>query len=167
MKTTNIGLAEWRLTANPDEKLVAIGIGSCVAVVLVDLEQHLGALAHIMLPNGPTSEPVPGKFVNVMIPLLVKEMRENGAESMRAGVFGGATLLGSGQSLLLDIGRRNIEAATQQLTALGIAPALADTGGTRGRTVELAVGSGRVTVKILGQPDTQFDELATPSEAAS
>lgn len=160
MKITNIGLAEWHLTANPEERLVAIGIGSCVAVLFYDPRRRIGAMAHIMLPNGPLGETVPAKFANVVVPLIVGELRNRGAENLRAAVVGGATMLGGGQSLLLEIGRRNVDAVVAALGHFGLQPALTDTGGTRGRTVELGIAEGDVTVKILGQDDTVYWELA-------
>lgn len=164
MRITNIGLAEWHLTANPEERLVAIGIGSCVAVLLYDPRRRLGAMAHIMLPNGPLGEPVPAKFANVVVPLMIGEMRQRGAENLRAGIVGGSTMLGNGQSLLLEIGRRNVDAATTALAAAGAELVLTDTGGTRGRTVELGIAEGDVVVKVLGQPDVVYWELAGPLE---
>ncbi|NUP99643.1 MAG: chemotaxis protein CheD [Armatimonadetes bacterium] len=166
MKTTNVGLAESRISRNPTEVLTAMGLGSCVALVLYDPSSRTGALAHVMLPRGSASDDKPAKFAETAVPFLVEELGKAGIEpaSLRAAVFGGATLLATGQSALLEIGARNVGAVEGALAKAGLVTVISDVGGTKGRTVQLKIATGDVTVKVLGQPDRVFDELAVSAE---
>lgn len=166
MKTTNVGLAEGRISRNPSEVLMAMGLGSCVALVLYDPATRIGALAHVMLPRGTASDDKPAKYAETAVPYLLEELGKSGIEaaSLRAAVFGGATLLATGQSALLEIGARNVGAVEEALAKAGLTTVVSDVGGTKGRTVQLKIGSGDVVVKVLGQPDRVFDELAVSAE---
>lgn len=166
MKTTNVGLAESRVSRNPDEVLTAIGLGSCVALVAYEPVSQVGALVHIMLPQGPAGDPKPAKYAETAVPYLLEELTKAGVDltQLRVALFGGATLLTTGQSALLEIGQRNITAAAQALEKVGLTPVVEDVGGTKGRNVQVTVGDGTVTVKVLGQPDRIYCELADSTE---
>ena len=165
MKTSMVGLAEGRVSNSPMEVLTVMGLGSCVAVVLYDQVTHMAAVAHVMLPKGASSD-VPAKYADTAVPYLLQAMREAGStlEAVQAGLFGGAALLTQGQSSLLEIGDRNARAAVAALEKAGVPIRAHDIGGTKGRTVMVAVGSGQVSVKVLGQPDKVFKELAQKAE---
>ncbi len=165
MKTIHVSLAESRASDKVNEALAAIGLGSCVAVVLYDPLVQVGGLAHVMLPAG-SAEDKPAKFATTAVPHLVEEVTALGATpaNLRAGVFGGATLLATGQSALLQIGERNIQAVELALRKADLVPVISDVGGTKGRTVALAIDSGEITVKVLGQPDRVFVDLTPHRE---
>jgi chemotaxis protein CheD len=61
MATYTIGIAEKVVSKAPD-KLVTLGLGSCVGLVLFDPVKKVGGLVHIMLPSAPTDVPVTNKF---------------------------------------------------------------------------------------------------------
>lgn len=145
---TLVGIAELKVSRNPG-KLITIGLGSCVGVVLYDPVAKVGALIHAMLP-----EPSPGrmssnkaKFVSTAIPSALEEMAKLGArrERVTAKLIGGAQMFPVENNI--NIGAQNVEAAEKLLKNLGINIAAKDTGGTLGRTVELDVSTGRVLVK--------------------
>ncbi len=165
MKTSIVGLAEGRVSNSPGEVLTVIGLGSCVAVVMYDRVAHVGAVAHVMLPRGSGSE-VPAKYADTAVPYLLESMVNVGADPTRvqAGLFGGAALLTQGQSSLLEIGERNVQAVRDALERAGVPSPVGDVGGTKGRTVHVTVGSGQVTVKVLGQPDRVYEELTEKAE---
>jgi len=52
----------------------------------------------------------------------------------------------------LDIGSRNEQAVRAALAKARVSVGVAQTGGNQGRTVRIAVGEGRVTVRVAGQP---------------
>ncbi len=166
MKTTNVGLAEGRVSKNPNEVLTAMGLGSCVALVGYDAEAVVAALAHVMLPKGAGSDDKPAKFADRAVPFLLDELQKAGADltRLRFAVFGGSQMLAMGQSALLEIGSRNVQAVRDALAKAGLEPVIMDVGGTKGRTVEVAVADGTLVVKILGQPEKVFAELAEGPE---
>lgn len=166
MKTTNVGLAEGRASNNPEEVLTAIGLGSCVAVVMYDPGEQVGGLVHVMLPRGIGADGSPAKFAETAVPYLTGLLVDKGADPgrLRVGLFGGSTLLTQGQSALLEIGQRNAEAVGAALTKAGLTAAVTDVGGTKGRTVQLAISTGLVTIKVLGESDRIHNELSRASE---
>lgn len=132
-----------------------LGLGSCVAIVLHDPVQRVGAMAHVLLPD-PALARTNGnaaKFPGTAVPLLLEEMRKHGAgPSSRwvARIVGGASMFaalnnGGGPS----IGDRNVAAAREALRAAGLEVASADVGGDFGRSVIFHVWDGRLEVRSL------------------
>ncbi len=146
--------------------LVALGLGSCIGLVLLERARPLAGLAHIVLPdsNGATDVPA-GKFADRAVPALIERMRGLGSTVSRleAILVGGAQMfsLGAGTDSTLNIGRRNDEATRAALKRAGIAIRAADTGGSTGRTVRVDVETGRISVKLPGKPEVElFSRLA-------
>ncbi|HEX6939398.1 MAG TPA: chemotaxis protein CheD [Longimicrobiales bacterium] len=133
--------------------LATLGLGSCVAVALHDAEGGLGALCHAMLPDPLPGRPSgsAGRFASLAVPASVEKLVSAGAERarLRAWIVGGATMFsifaGEGES----IGCRNVRAARSALDALGIPVVSEDVGGTHGRSVYFAVGTGTVEVRSV------------------
>ena len=154
MSRTVVGISEIRFAPSPGE-LVTYGLGSCVALVFHCPEAGLGAMAHIMLPFAHTPEEgvkTPGKFADTAVEAMVREMelRGIGPGGVVAKMAGGADMfagryLGTGRR----IGARNVLAARRTLDDLGIPLLAQDVGGSVGRTVVLALGSGVLTVHTL------------------
>lgn len=145
---TIVGLAELKVSTNPG-KLVTVGLGSCVGIILYDPKVRVGALIHAMLPR-----PIYGmdienkaKYVETAIPLALEEMKKLGAKKRRIT----ARLVGGARMFTLDkevfIGYKNVEIAEDILKSTGIKITGKETGGAIGRTVEFDVSTGRVLVK--------------------
>lgn len=147
--------------AGADKILFAIGLGSCVAIVLYDGERRVGGLAHAMLPDPSSARsPAPtGRFATTAVPELISMMESAGAERgrLRARLAGGASMF---DSLLSDSGRRlglrNVEAARAALAFAGIPVEAEDVGGGHGRSVVLHVHDGRVVVSSVLQADVEL-----------
>lgn len=152
-----VGMGEYRVEASP-HRLLAFGLGSCVAVFLYGREVSVGGLAHVMLPEGAgmrRGTAQPAKFADLALDLMVEELARRGAVSDRlsAKLFGGANMFP-----MIDtggrppIGERNVVAVQEVLGRLGILIAGADTGGEFGRTVEVDLATGVATVKAWNRP---------------
>jgi chemotaxis protein CheD len=145
---TLVGIAELKVSKNPG-KLVTIGLGSCIAVVLYDPIAKVGALIHAMLPRASRDRAKfnKAKFVDTAIPLALEEMEKLGArrERITAKLIGGAKMFPIDDKTF--IGDKNAEMAENILRALGIRIMARDIGGAIGRTVEFDVSTGRVLVK--------------------
>ncbi len=147
-------IAEWAVAAAP-AKLVAIGLGSCVAIVLHDARARVGGLAHVLLPvpPGPQATDHTGRFPGTAVPRLLEEMRAHGANgTITARLVGGASLF----STLLGVegggvGARNIDAARAALAAAQLRVVGEAVGGRVGRSVTLDVETGRCEVRSLGE----------------
>lgn len=151
-------IAEYVVAAAP-ALLVAIGLGSCVAIVLHDAKARVGGMAHVLLP-GPTSptdgQSMPGRFPASAVPRMLDEMRALGARgAITARLVGGASLFGP---LLaaeggVTVGGRNIAAAHAALAEAKLQLAGEIVGGNSGRSVYFDVGSGRIDVRSMREGD--------------
>lgn len=92
------------------------GLGSCVGLSLYDPEHKVAGLAHIMLPNAPSKHrmDIPtGKYADIAVPELIKQMREKGADKkyLQAKIVGGAQMFPiSNRKEAMPIGERECEA---------------------------------------------------------
>ncbi len=144
-----VGISELIVTEG-NEVLKSYGLGSCLAVALYDPETDIGGLAHIMLPDGDgaeNSDRKPGKYANTAIRTLLRQMVERGATytSVEAKIAGGSDMF-EFESFGEGIGKRNVEAAHEELEKLGVPLIAEDVGGAHGRTVEFTPGTGTLVV---------------------
>ena len=140
-------MGEMVVSSHAGEELVAIGLGSCIGLTLVDRTAGVAGLAHIVLPeSGIAAEPV-GKYADLAVPDLIRRMLAAGAFKFRleAVLVGGAKMFPLG----LDIGTRNAGAVRDALGGAGIQIHATETGGNRGRTARVMVG-GDVTSHVAG-----------------
>jgi chemotaxis protein CheD len=132
----------------------ALGLGSCIGVVLTDTRAGVAGMAHVMLPaSAASSSGSPGKFADTAVPALLDEVLRLGADRSRlvATIAGGAQMFGAGSgATLLNIGGRNDLAVRSALSAAGLRLRAADVGGNAGRTMTVTVGTGVVTVRAVG-----------------
>lgn len=143
------GIGEMVISKDPRATLVAYGLGSCVGLAAWDPTTSVGGLAHFMLPVGPAGGP-PVKFIEGGLQAFLDGFARHGGRPGRAQLkgAGGASMLTISTGGL-EIGRRNAEAIVAGLAALGLTLHARDLGGTAGRTVQLEVGTGRLSVKKL------------------
>ncbi len=157
-----VGIGELRVSRDPDEVLVAYGLGSCVGVCLYDPETKVGGLAHVMLPNSADaiSQRPLSKFADQAVPMLMEEMKKLGAMSRRllCKIAGGSQMLtapgfsGNG----FNVGERNVDAVKAALNRHRVPLLGADTGGNRGRTLALHTVSGKIMVRTIGEKETEL-----------
>lgn len=148
-------MAEIVASRNESDVLVAMGLGSCIGVALLDRASPVAGLAHVVLPEGRSGTAVPGKFADTAVPELIRQVRAMGAATsdLSAVLVGGAQMLPPGPKGWPDIGRHNEQAVRVALAAAGIAVAVAVTGGASGRTMRIHVGIGLVACEEAGNAD--------------
>jgi chemotaxis protein CheD len=154
MISVNVGMAELKTVKNPGT-LTAIGLGSCVGVVIYDPLIKCAGMVHIMLPYKPQNNNVtnPAKFADTGISLLVNELSKMGAVSKRmiSKIAGGAQMFNFKSATdIMKIGERNVEAAQKVLSELNIPVISKSTGGNYGRTIEFYTGNCILYVKTIG-----------------
>jgi chemotaxis protein CheD len=148
-----VGLGEIRVSRDPAAVLVSFGLGSCVAVCAYDLAARVGGMMHVVLPycsNKDSARKFPGKYADIGMPMLIREMENHGAVRTRIQVkiAGGASVIHAATfDGLLDMGQKNVVAVRASLEREGIPVVSFDTGGNRGRSVWLLVGTGAMTVR--------------------
>ena len=135
-----VGMADLKTCLSPNG-VTTLGLGSCVGIAIRDPGCKVGGLAHIMLPDSTAirnSQQNIAKFADTGIVELVRQMEALGAKrrNMVAKIAGGATMFNfQGQSDMIQIGGRNVEASKRMLKELGI-PLLAEDTGKNYRFIE-------------------------------
>ena len=153
MATHMIGIAEKVISISPD-KLVTLGLGSCVGLVLFDPVKKVGGLVHIMLPNAPagTSEFNRFKFADTAIDDMIKLVIRAGASrhQLQAKLAGGAHMFNNAyNSDVMGIGKRNVDLCLKVLKENRIPIAAQDTGGTSGRSIEFCCETAMLQIRTV------------------
>jgi chemotaxis protein CheD len=145
-------MGEMVVSNDPNEELVALGLGSCIGLAIVDRTAGVAGLAHIVLPESNHRGEQVGKFADTAVPELIARMRKAGAVERRfeTAIAGGARMFEMNGGL--DIGSRNEAAVRAALGKARITIKAAETGGNTGRTVKISVGDLLVIVRSAGQP---------------
>jgi chemotaxis protein CheD len=154
-KEIKVGIGDLN-TALPPDKLITIGLGSCVGIALYDGIKRIAGLAHIMLPESSkfTNNTNPMKYADLAIPMLLDRMLELGAKktNITAKIAGGASMFQtSDKSPLMDIGNRNAQAVKEILEKLNIKVVAEDLGGNYGRTMIIDAETGKVYIRTVGK----------------
>ena len=155
-----VGISDLNVAYSPD-KLVTVGLGSCVGIAIYDKAIGLGGLAHIMLPDSSQFNKVANeiKFADLAIPILVNDMIKKGAKlkNMRAKIAGGASMFNfSDKSIIMDIGKRNGIAVKNALKILSIPIVGEDIGGNKGRTLIFETSNGLLFIRTVGIGTTEI-----------
>lgn len=158
---SRVKIADWAVQKGRGA-LITIGLGSCVGIVLYDLQNKAGGLAHILLHNSRDfpnkSKPFnPAKYVDTAIPLLVEELEKIGGRRSRlqAKIAGGSQLF-KNQKAGESVGEKNIRMARQVLRKLDIPIIGEDVGGGHGRTVHFFVETGKMIVSTVGKGEKEI-----------
>lgn len=154
-KEIKVGIADYKVGKVPD-RLITIGLGSCIGIAILDKKNGIGGLAHIMLPCSSNFNNVsnPIKFADLAIPILIDEMVKLGANvrELKAKIAGGASMFNFADSKVnMDIGARNASAVKEALKNKRIPIISEDTGGTKGRTITFDTLTGDLHIKTVGE----------------
>ena len=149
-----VGISDYK-SSNTSDKLITVGLGSCIGIAIYDSQKKVAGLAHIMLPLSTNFGDKTNlkKFADTCIPLLVKEMEKKGAnrQSLIAKIAGGSNMFSmSGET----IGDKNTKAVIDTLRKLNIPIKSKDVGGNVGRTMKIDAANGNVYVKKVGAAET-------------
>lgn len=142
-------------------RLVAVALGSCVAIVLYEPLARIGAMAHVLLPSITMSREHshPGRFAQTAVPTMLERMTARGARvsAITARLVGGASMFVSltppGN---IQMGDRNVVAAREALHRHGIRLVGEAVGADYGRTAELDVATGRLTISSYLRPPVEL-----------
>lgn len=160
--TIILGVGDIGATAMRGESLRTIGLGSCVAVIILDPVTHCIAMDHVALPDSSTSperaKAKPGHFADTGLPALLQLMAKEGSSPTGRGkivkLVGGANVMDPNNTF--NIGKRNVLAIKKSLWALGMGAIAEDIGGHISRTVQVDVESGRV---VISSPSRESWEI--------
>lgn len=147
-KEIRIGIADYKVSSSPD-KLITLGLGSCVGIAIYDSKTKIGGLSHIMLPDSRsfTKEIKVEKFADLAIPTMIKEITKGKiSKNLVSKIAGGASMFSFSKNTN-NIGQRNIEAVKIILKDLNIPIISSDTGGKIGRTMVVDLENFYVSIK--------------------
>jgi chemotaxis protein CheD len=159
-----VGMADWKVGRDPDI-LITFGLGSCVALVLWNPQERLGAMAHIMLPDSKIiryrQENNPAKFGDTAVPIMLAEMEKLGCrkEFLQAKLVGGANMFTFAGKLIsgnMNVGQRNVQSVKTSLEQKGVRLVSEDTGGTFGRSVEFYASTGLIRIRTAAAGDKEI-----------
>lgn len=154
-----VGLGEAKISLDAEDTLVALGLGSCVAVCAYDPVARVGGMLHAVLPEHNGRDDRPTKYVDSGVRHLIAEMESKGAARRRlaVGLVGGAQMLvGPGFAKALNIGERNWTIAKAVLAQEGLRVAIEDVGGSVGRTVRMRIADGHLFVRSVGSGEIEL-----------
>jgi chemotaxis protein CheD len=168
MAETMVRMGEFACSAVAGHVLVSLGLGSCIGLALLDRRAAVAGLAHVVLPAAEGRAGSPGKFADTAVEALIADMVALGARriSLEAVLVGGASMFELGAGSGMEVGQRNDEAVRAELARLRIPIAATDTGGSRGRTIRVTVGSQAVTSRAAGDPEVALHPRALVRVAA-
>ena len=151
-----VGISDYQISQAPN-KMLTLGLGSCIAIFIYDEALGVGGLSHIMLPDsglfkGKADLKV-AKFADLAIPAMVAEMKGNFVGvNLVAKVAGGASMFQlTDNAKGLNIGERNKIAVEHVLHELNIPLIASHTGGKMGRSVFVDLNTMDVTVKMVNR----------------
>ena len=156
-----VAIAELELARAP-ATLAALGLGSCVAVIMHDPVAEVGGLAHVLLPSPNVGRARPssaGRFAPTAVANLVEGLIALGAAQPRlsARLVGGASMFAALQPPgTIQMGERNVLAVREALHRHRIRLAGEVVGGEFGRSVSFDVATGRVRVTSYEHGDVEL-----------
>lgn len=154
VKSSNVEVLEGEMVAAIGEYKIgknvllrAMGLGSCVGVVLYDPSTCIGGIAHVLLPGASTEGKT--KHAETAIKTMLEEMINNGARrrNICAKFAGGAQIFKHMNLEMLKIGDRNIQSVQDTLKEEGIDIVATDAGGNIGRNVLFNAIDGSMIIK--------------------
>ncbi len=153
-----VGMADYRICRAP-QRIITLGLGSCLGVVLFDPSTKLCGMAHIMMPDSTriTKNTNRMKFADTCMEDMFQDLIASGVNQrcMYAKLAGGAKMFSRGvDNEMLNIGEQNIEAVHGILQDLRIPVMAEDVGKTYGRTIEFDTSTGELFIKSVGIGDS-------------
>ncbi|MBP1716603.1 MAG: cheD [Deltaproteobacteria bacterium] len=152
-----VGMADMRVTNDPESTLITYALGSCIGISLYDPTVKVGGLLHFMLPESQIdlekAQRNPWMFADTGIPLFFREMYKLGGDKKRikVKVAGGAQVMDA--EGYFNIGKRNCMALRKILWKNNVFIHAEVVGGNVNRTVRLELSSGEVWVKTSGEEE--------------
>jgi len=151
-----VGVADMKVSANPNDEIVTHALGSCLGIVIYDPVARVGGMLHAMLPlssvDPEKARRYPFMFVDTGVPRLFIACYDAGAQKRRlqVKVAGGACIHANEDEDLFQIGKRNFIVLRKLLWKNDVLLTSSDVGGTESRTLSLDIGTGEVTVRSNG-----------------
>jgi chemotaxis protein CheD len=145
-----VGIGQFEISGQAEQRLKTYGLGSCVAVVMYDRRKKIAGMLHVAYPevlaNSKKVEDLPGYFVDTGMPLFISAMQKLDVQKsdMWIALVGGSSIMDETERF--NIGKRNTLAVKKWLWKAGLGVLKEDTGGEHYRNVSIAVESGEMCI---------------------
>ena len=162
MSTILLGVGDLGASTQPGDIIKTIGLGSCVALIIMDPQTRCVAMDHIALPDSSASpekaRDKPGHFADTGIPALFSAMKAAGSSDsyrrMIVKLVGGANVMDPNSTF--NIGKRNVLAIKKILWQFGMGAVAEAVGGHISRTVRVDVDLGKVRISSPGRDEIEI-----------
>jgi chemotaxis protein CheD len=141
----SVGIGEYKI--GKKVLLQAMGLGSCIGIILYDNSTGIGGIAHILLPGA--SQKGETKYAETAIDKMLEDMIKQGARRSKiiSKFAGGAQVFKHMNLEILKIGSRNSISVEETLEKKKIPILAKDVGGEVGRNVIFNPMDGSMIVK--------------------
>lgn len=152
-----VGIADMRVSNDPDAILVTYSLGSCIGVMIYDPVARVGGMLHYMLPESSLdfvkARTKPFMFADTGIPLLFKASYKLGAKKKRmiVKIAGGSEVMDA--SGVFNIGKRNYAALRKLFWKNNVLIKSEDIGENVNRTVRLSIANGEIRLRISSKDE--------------
>lgn len=153
-KEARVGIGDMKIVENPN-RVLTIGLGSCVGISFYDRRKKIAGLAHIMLPDSSKFKNITNemKYADLAVPIMLSKMKLLGCENryIEVKIAGGASMFQfSDSKIISDVGKRNVEAVKSIIKSMGLVIISSEVGGNTGRTMIVNSETGIVDIKSIG-----------------
>ena len=147
-----------------ENEMISTVLGSCVSIVLYDVQNHVGGINHFMLAKDSSLKSDAscdavkklGKFGEYAIDLLIEDLKKNGAvlSNLEAKVFGGGNIFNL-PDVDAQVGNVNSKFAFEYLAKLNIPIVKSNTGGNLPRKIFFDPNTQKVFMKFIDNHHVQ------------
>lgn len=137
--------------------LTAVGLGSCIGVVVWNRAKQVGGILHVLLPDsrrdGERAKKRPLHYADSGIAQMAKAFKELDVDLRRStvGLFGGAHMTPGPDGF--QMGKRNLLACRKVLWRHRMVVRVESCGGNTSRSIDLDIASGRLRISMPGNPE--------------
>lgn len=152
-----VGISDLNVVA-PPHTIRTSGLGSCVGVVIYDLQKQVAGMSHVMLPDSAATKQENinlYKYADTALPILIDKVTQIGGRrsQLEAKIAGGAQMFNMDSNMdIMRIGPRNVEAVKATLQSYKIPIRASDVGGNWGRTIDFDPENGKLFIKSVNKP---------------
>lgn len=144
-----------KIATEPGDIVITHALGSCLGISVHDSTANVGGVLHVMMPmskvNPEKAKANPYMFVDTGVPAFFGKIYQAGGKKERlvVKVAGGANVQSNTKDRF-EIGKRNHVVMKKLFWKNGILIEAEDVGSNKARTMQLEIGTGRVTLSIAG-----------------
>ena len=126
-------------------------LGSCVGIAFIRRDTGLAALAHCLLPSGPSTLSIGAKYVTQAVPSLISllGLRPEDYVHVEAHLAGGANMFNMAGDKMQNVGKKNAELAVSLIDELGIKISTRQFGGNSAYQMSVDCSKGTVQVNNI------------------